>query len=158
VALTPRGVAQAKAAATRLAEVAFTHAYCSQFLRARQTAEYILVGRDLRLSVDARLNERRSGLDGQPVEAFDGMVRPDPVHILPPAGESFLETMQRLAAFLDDLTALHPMASVLAVSHENPILSASALAGHDPEQAARGSLGNGKWLVLDWPVQVAEAK
>jgi broad specificity phosphatase PhoE len=155
VDLTPRGRAQAEAAARRLAGVAFTAAYSSGFPRARQTAEILLAGLRLsgrlQLRLDARLNERRSGLDGRPVEAFNGLVRPDPVHIRPPAGESFLDQMERLRGFLDDLADALSAGPVLAVSHENPILAATALAGRDPEAAARAGLGNADWVVVDWP-------
>jgi broad specificity phosphatase PhoE len=149
VSLTARGREQAAAAAEKLRDVAFTHAYASRFPRAQQTAA--LVGRGLALTIDARLDERRSGFDGQPVEAFNGLVRPDPVRIKPPLGESFLEQMQRLRGFLDEVAARHPEGVVLAVSHENPILAAAAVAGRDVEQAARGGLGNCEWVCLEWP-------
>ena len=151
VGLTATGREQAASAAQALSSVAFRHAYASEFPRARETAEIILAGRDVPLLVDARLNERRSGLDGQPVEAFNGLVRPDPVRIRPVNGESFLEQMARLQGFLDEVALRHRDGVVLAVSHENPILAAAALAGRDVEEAARGSLGNCEWLLLEWP-------
>ena len=155
VALTARGRAQAIATARRLAGLAFSAAYCSELLRARQTAEILLaelgLSGTLALHVDARLNERRSGLDGQPVETFHALVRSDPVHTRPAKGESFLEQMERLRAFLDDLATRSPRGAVLAVSHESPIMAATALAGAPVEAAARGGLGNGEWVVLDWP-------
>lgn len=152
VPLTPRGRRQAEAAALGLRGIAFECAYVSRFPRARQTAEILLAHLGLALlpREDARLDERRSGLDGQPVEAFNGLVRPDPVHVRPEHGESFLEQMARVRGFLDDAARLHPHAPVLAVSHENPIMAAAALAGRDPEAAARGGLGNCEWIVLDW--------
>jgi broad specificity phosphatase PhoE len=153
VMLTTKGREQAATAAQALSGIGFSHAYASQFPRARQTAEIILAGRNLPLIVDARLNERRSGLDGQPVEAFNGLVRPDPVRIKPPNGESFLEQMARLRGFLDEIAQLHPAGVVLAVSHENPIQAAAALAGQDVETAVRGGLSNCEWLRLEWPRQ-----
>jgi broad specificity phosphatase PhoE len=151
VALTARGREQAATAAQTLSSIRFTQSYASQFPRARQTAEIILAGRDLPLVIDARLNERRSGLDGQPVEAFNGLVRLDPVRTKPVKGESFLEQMARLRDFLDEVALCHPEGVVLAVSHENPILAVSALTGREPEAAARGSLANCEWLLLHWP-------
>ncbi len=150
VRLTPNGRAQAEAAARELATVRFSSAYTSEFLRARETAAIILAGREPDIVVDARLNERRSGLDGQPVEAFNGLVRPDPVRIRPPRGESFEQQMARVGAFLDEVARRHAGGIVLAVSHENPILAAAACAGRDPEDAARGSIGNCQWLCVDW--------
>lgn len=151
VGLTARGREQAARAGQSLREIRFTRAYASQFPRARQTAEIILAGRDLSLRIDPRLNERQSGLDGQPVEAFNGLVRPDPVRIKPRGGESFLEQMSRLRAFMEAAVQDDPEGVVLAVSHENPILAAAAVAGRDVEAAARGGLANCEWLLLDWP-------
>lgn len=154
VGLTERGRDQAAKAAVALGQINFSHVYTSEFRRARQTAEIILADRrHPPLSIDARLNERRSGLDGQPVEVFNGLVRPDPVRIKPANGESFLEQMQRLRAFLEDIARRHPDGIVLAVSHENPIQAAAALAGLDVEAAASASLGNCAWLRLEWPPQ-----
>lgn len=152
VHLTPRGRSQAEAAASGLRGIAFEYAYVSRFPRARQTAEILLAGLGLVLPLreDARLDERSSGLDGRPVEVFNGLVRPDPLHVRPQGGESFLEQMARVRGFLDDAARSHPQSLVLAVSHENPIMAASALAGRDPDAAARAGLGNCEWIVLDW--------
>jgi broad specificity phosphatase PhoE len=92
-------------------------------------------------------------MDGQPVEAFNGLVRPDPVRIKPANGESFLEQMVRLRGFIEEIARLHPEGIVLAVSHENPIQASAALAGMDVEAAARGGLANCQWLLLEWPLQ-----
>ncbi|MBU1665265.1 MAG: histidine phosphatase family protein [Gammaproteobacteria bacterium] len=151
VLLTTKGRKQAAIAAQALSGIRFSHAYASQFPRARQTAEIILAGRVLPLVIDARLNERHSGLDGQPVEVFNDLVRPEPVRIKPVNGESFLEQMARLKGFLDEITLRHPEGVVLALSHENPILAVSALAGREVETAARGTIANCEWLLLDWP-------
>lgn len=152
VNLTELGRRQARDAAASLAGVQFTRVYASRFPRARQTAEILLrgLGLDMPIHEDARLDERRSGLDGQPVEAFNGLVRPDPLRIKPERGESFLEQMERLRSFLDELASWQKDATILAVSHENPILAATALAGGDPERAARGGIGNGEWVCLEW--------
>jgi broad specificity phosphatase PhoE len=151
VNLTRRGREQARQAAERLKHWNFRLAYASEFPRARQTAEAILAYHVCPLVIDARLNERRSGMDGLPTAAFNELVRPDPVNIRPPAGESFLEQMERLRRFLDDAARREPEGPVLAVSHENPILAASALAGRPAREAACGQLPNCAWLELVWP-------
>lgn len=156
--LTDRGRQQARQAGMALAPIAFTHVYVSRHLRTRQTAETVqavwrergLATADLALHADPRLDERRSGLDGRPVEDFNGLVRPDPVRIRPPGGETFLEQMQRLADFLDDMARQHPDATLLAVSHENPIQAARAAAGMAPLKSIQNSVGNCEWIVLDW--------
>lgn len=163
--LTPRGIEQARTAARELAGVDFACLYASEHRRARQTAEVLQdtwrqmglerAGRPL--VTEARLNERRSNLDGRPVEDFNGLVRPDPVRIRPPGGETFLEQMDRLRAFLDAATARHGEADILAVSHENPIQAAQAAAGLDPEVAVRRPVANCAWVVLAWPAMPSMA-
>jgi alpha-ribazole phosphatase len=150
VNLTERGRAQAEAAANRLSEMKFAHAYASEFPRAQQTAGTLLRRHACPLDIDARLNERISGMDGLPVDEFNDLVRPDPLHIKPEHGESFLEQMERLRSFLDEIAARHPDGIVLAVSHENPILAALALTAEEPEQVIRGSIKNCEWVELVW--------
>ena len=149
VNLTERGRAQAETAAGSLRAMRFTHAYASEFPRAQQTAAILLRQHDCALQVDARLNERRSGMDGLPVHVFNDLVRPDPLHIKPQQGESFLEQMERVRSFVDEIATRHPDGIVLAVSHENPILAALALSSKDAEQAVLGSIVNCEWVLLD---------
>lgn len=151
VNLTARGREQAAAAAEKLRDVAFTHAYASEFPRARQTAAILLCHHALELHVDARLNERISGMDGLHVDVFNDYVRDDYLHAKPPRGESFLEQMERVRGFLDDIAARHPDGVVLAVSHENPIVAALALTVADPASVMRRRLGNCETVELDWP-------
>lgn len=152
VNLTGQGRVQAVAAAEKLRAKRFAHAYASEFTRARQTAEILLRPHACKLHIDARLNERRSGMDGLPVEVFNDLVRPDLLRIKPEGGESFVEQMERLRSFLDEIAARHPDGTVLAVSHENPILAALALSADDPGQIVGGSIANCGWVELNWPV------
>ena len=148
--LTARGRAQAEAASATLSRMPFTHAYVSEFPRARQTAEILLRHHACLPTIDARINERRSGMDGLPVEEFNDLVRSDPLRIKPERGESFLDLMERVRSFLDEAAARHPEGKVLAVSHENPIVAALALTVDDPEQMVRGTIANCEWVELDW--------
>ncbi len=152
VNLTARGRLQAEAAANALREVRFTHAYASEFSRAQQTAEILLQYHALKLNIDARLNERRSGMDGQHVDAFNDLVAIDPLHFKPVHGESFLEQMARLCSFLDETASRHADGIVLVVTHENPILAARALMSNEPELEVHRHLGNCEWIEGIWPV------
>jgi len=151
VNITERGREQAEAAAGKLRAIPFTHAYASEFPRARQTAEILIRHNDCFLRIDARLNERRSGMDGMPVHVFNELIRSDPLRIKPQRGESFMEQMERLGSFMDEISGRHPDGTVLAVSHENPILAAQALLADDPEQAVLGGIANCAWVELSWP-------
>ena len=153
VNLTAKGRAQAEAAADRLREIRFTHAYASEFPRAQQTAAILLRHHDLPLHIDARLNERRSGMDGMPVHVFNDEADKDYLHYKPENGESFLELMERLRSFLDEIAARHPDGAVLAVSHENLIVAAAALQAARPEQVMRNSVTNCGRVELVWPLR-----
>lgn len=150
VNLTARGRAQAEAAAERLKAVPFTHAYVSEFPRAQQTIAILLQHHALQPQVDARLNERKSGMDGLHVDVFNNLVRDDYLHTKPPHGETFIEQMDRLRSFLDETCARHPQAVVLAVSHENPIVAAQALRSDDPLRTALGHVENCGQVELAW--------
>jgi broad specificity phosphatase PhoE len=150
VHLTAKGKTQAELLAVELSGEAFTHAYVSEFPRAQETLNILLRGKTIPLHIDPRLNERKSGMDGQPVNAFNDQVKRDPLHFKTPNGESFLEQMQRLKNFLDEIAARHPDANVLAVSHENPILAALGLTTSAEEVVGANLLNCGR-IDLSWP-------
>lgn len=150
VPLTPAGRTQALVLGERLRGVPFVQAYASEFARARQTAAILLGDRCLHLEIDARLNERRSGMDGRPVSDFNELVRPDPFNVRPPGGESFVEQMERVRICLDELAGRHGEAEVLAVSHENPILAACAVAGMATDELLRAGVRNCGCVVIEW--------
>lgn len=151
VCLTPRGRAQAEALAQQLHTESFTHAYVSEFPRAQETARILLSHHPLALHIDARLNERKSGMDGQPVHLFNDQVLRDPLHFSTPWGESFTQQMERLRSLLDELHARHPDGRIIAVSHENPIIAALALTVPDPASVVLSGLDNCGRLDLHWP-------
>ncbi|MBI5439278.1 MAG: histidine phosphatase family protein [Nitrosomonadales bacterium] len=153
VNLTGQGRAQAEAASDELRTVRFTHAYASEFPRAQQTAKILLRHHACPLQIDARINERQTGMDGLPVETFRDLMRTDPLHTKPEHGESFLEQMERLRGFMDEIAARHPDGIIMAASHENPILAALALSTDNPEQTARGKIANCGWVEMDWPAE-----
>jgi len=150
VGLTDKGRAQAEACALRLRDEIFTHAYASEFPRARQTAAILLQHHSCTLNIDARLNERKSGMDGLPVHTFNDQVKSDPLRFKTEKGESFLQQMERVRSFLDELAVCHPDGHILAVSHENPIMAALALSVADPATVVFSNLENCGRLDLDW--------
>ena len=151
VHLTEKGRAQAESLASSLRSESFTLAYASEFPRAKETASILLHHHACQLIIDSRLNERKSGMDGLPVDTFNDLVRYDPLRTKPENGESFMEQMERLRSFLDEIAGCQPQAAVLAVSHENPILAALALSGKNLEEVVRGSLANCGRVDLVWP-------
>jgi broad specificity phosphatase PhoE len=152
VCLTARGKAQAASLALRLRSETFTHAYASEFPRAQETAAILLRHHSCPLLIDARLNERKSGMDGLPVRTFNDQVKLDPLHFKTEQGESFVEQMERLRSFLDELAGRHPEGKILAVSHENPIIAALALTVPDASSVVLSGLENCGRLDLNWPL------
>jgi broad specificity phosphatase PhoE len=151
VGLTARGRAQAEACALRLRGEIFTHARVSEFPRAQETAAILLRNLNCSPRIDARLNERKSGMDGLPVHLFNDQVKRDPLHYKTENGESFVEQMQRVRSLLDELAERYPEGRILAVSHENPIIAALALTVKDPASVVLGGLENCGRLDLHWP-------
>ena len=125
--LTERGKAQAESLASSLRSELFNLAYASEFPRAMEMAAILLRHHVCQLMIDPCLNERRSGMNGLPVDTFNELVRRDPLRIKPEKGESFLEQTERLRSFADKIAGRQPEAMVLALSHENPIPAALAL-------------------------------
>ena len=150
VGLTEKGRAQAAARAEALRNEPFSHAFASEFPRAQQTAQILLQFHSLELMIDARLNERKSGLDGQPVHLFNDQVKLNPLHFRTAHGETFIEQMGRVRHFLDEMARQFPAAHILAVSHENPIIAALALTVSDPATVVFNNLENCGRLDLEW--------
>jgi broad specificity phosphatase PhoE len=142
VNLTGRGREQAADVAKRLKHMTFSHAFASEFPRAQQTARIILQHHGNTLAIDARLNERKSGMDGLPTYIFNDLVRPDPINIRPSRGENFIEQTERLSSFLQSLESFSADAMVLAVSHEYPLRSVLTITGVEPERAVRKAIPN----------------
>lgn len=154
VLLTETGRAQAEAAALGLAGAGFSRVYVSRLDRARETAEIVNRRHGARIIVDDRLDDRRTGLEGRPVAEYLGTMAaaPDPLAWKAPGGESYLEMVARVHAFLDELEATAEASSspVLVVSHHEPLQAvAGRYRGLDPAAMWRVWLGNGEWLDYD---------
>jgi ribonuclease H / adenosylcobalamin/alpha-ribazole phosphatase len=127
-ALTDRGVAQAEAAARRLAAVKVDAVVSSPLRRARQTAGIVAEALGLEVELDDGLAESDfgewEGLSFAEVSERDpGALAAwlgDP-RIAPPGGESMESTGIRVKAARERMMAAHPDATVVAVSHVTPI-------------------------------------
>jgi broad specificity phosphatase PhoE len=123
--LNDTGRAQAISACGYLTGICFAAIYCSDLLRARQTAELISESLNLNISLEPRLREMNLG-------AWEGMLSSeieiqypqelaerahDPLHARPPQGESPSEVEERVITAVTDITAKFPDESVLIVSH-----------------------------------------
>ncbi len=113
VPLNENGISLAGKLADDLKDVRFDLAYTSPLLRARQTAEIVLAGRDVPLLVEPRLTEIDFGeLEGtcvkrdkndttHPFYAFFN----DAFHFCAPGGESISQVCQRTGEFYRELVS-----------------------------------------------------
>jgi probable phosphoglycerate mutase len=121
--LTPSGEEQARAVGERLRSEEFHALYCSDLLRARQTAAHIPSHTEAML--DARLRERHLGIfQGLTAEEAQRMY-PDefqqfrtraPDHMVP-GGESRRQVQRRVIAALLQLAQTHRTQTTLVVTH-----------------------------------------
>ncbi|CAN5587325.1 histidine phosphatase family protein [soil metagenome] len=133
--LADKGVAQAEAAAARLAKLDKIDAvYASPLERTRQTAAPIgkAVGQKVQIArgllecefgewTGAKLSDLRQLPEWSQVQN-------NPSGFRFPGGESFTEMQTRIWNELERLVALHPGGKVVAVSHADPIKAAVAMA------------------------------
>jgi broad specificity phosphatase PhoE len=123
--LNDTGRAQAISAREHLAGIRFAAIYCSDLLRALQTAELISESLNLNISLEPRLREMNLGAWEEmlfsEIEArypLELAARAhDPLHAHPPQGESPLEVEERVIAAVVDIAKKHPDDAVLIVSH-----------------------------------------
>ncbi len=135
--LTELGRRQAAQCRVALAGEEFDAAYCSEFPRARQTAEAIVARHHLLLRIDRRINETGAfAFDGHPCPEWHAAQVPDRFTAELPGCEAFSLFKARLASFLDDILA-RPERNVLIVSHEEPIQIMLGLLENVPDRDAR---------------------
>jgi broad specificity phosphatase PhoE len=127
--LDPSGITVCEAFAHQLAAAQIDLCVVSEFLRAQQTAELALGGRDVPRIVDPDLNDIRIGeLEGKTLDDYrdwkHGRSRDDPF----PGGESLNDAARRYADAFERLLD-RPEEILLVVCHEIPVRYAVNAAG-----------------------------
>ena len=129
--LADSGIAQAEAAASRIAKLSKVSAiYASPLERTRETAKPIARERKLKVAIDRGLLECDFGdWTGKKLDALRKLPEWTTVQRYPsgfrfPNGESFAE----MVGTIDSLVAKHPGQTIVAVSHADPIKAAIAQA------------------------------
>ena len=137
--LADQGIAQAKAAAARLAAYGKVAAiYSSPLERTRETAAPIAKARGLKVQTERGLLEADIGeWTGEELKAVRRrrewkVVQGYPSGFRFPGGESFAEMQNRMVNAIERLRAAHPGGTIVAVSHADPIRAvvAHALGTH----------------------------
>jgi probable phosphomutase (TIGR03848 family) len=131
--LADKGVAQAEAAAARIAELdKVTAVYASPLERTRETAAPIAKALGLRVKVDRGLLEADFGdWTGRKLAELSKLPEWKTVQQYPsgfrfPNGESFTEMQVRITSTLARLAERHRGETIVAVSHADPIKAALA--------------------------------
>jgi broad specificity phosphatase PhoE len=132
--LTKRGEEQARALATRLADIRLDGIYASDLLRARMTAEAVARPRGLHVQLVAALREVDVG-------SWSGLTRDDARVRFPKDfarwleggqgwhdGESYEAMSERVLAALERIVVEHPDGRILVVAHGGPIRAVHAAA------------------------------
>jgi alpha-ribazole phosphatase len=129
IALTDKGVSQAQAVATRLAEEPIQAVYASDLSRAFKTAECIADKHNLTVTLVPELREIKfgdwEGLTYEQIsERWPGLLgklwtTPDELEI--PAGETFYQLKERASAAIQQIVDAHPGQTVAVVAHGGTI-------------------------------------
>lgn len=119
VHLTPEGVKQSKSLAESLKQVKIKHIFTSELKRAQQTADIVNEFHDLKIEIDPRLNEHRSGFEGKHFEELNAAMNAADNRWTARFndGESIQDVKERAAGFIADLQAKQ-YDSVLIVTSE----------------------------------------
>jgi broad specificity phosphatase PhoE len=119
--LSPKGVLEAQALGERLASTSIDLGVSSRFLRARETLEAALAGRDVPLAVEPLLDEIGFGsFEGGELEAYRAWAWTSDPTESPGGGETRVHVASRIAHALE-LLLDRPEETILAVSHALPI-------------------------------------
>jgi broad specificity phosphatase PhoE len=120
--LTERGRAQARGLGSLLADDPVDLAVTSEFLRARETADLALAGRDVPRLVVPELNDIRFGsFEGKPLDEYRGWAwSAGPADACPGGGESRAAAAERFARGFRTVLA-RPEQLALVVVHALPI-------------------------------------
>lgn len=124
IPLNEEGIRMAEEANERYRDVPIDVCYCSPLMRAKQTAQIVLQGRELAIISDERLKEMSFGeLEGEYVNLKDENAQItkfflDPVHYIPAGGETFAELFERTGDFLKEIEPqLKEGKDILIVGH-----------------------------------------
>ncbi len=159
--LNQAGREEARRQAAILAQRPLAAIYCSDLLRARQTAEMLARASGAPLILDSRLREVALGeWEGQlfsdnrarnPAEIHTRQLHP--LHSRPPGGETLWEGWQRVKSAVDEIAARHPAQEVAIVAHG---LSLAVLIAyqedHDLSQAFKRIPENGTPVRMEWKI------
>jgi broad specificity phosphatase PhoE len=149
-ALTGRGRTQARKLGAQLAHLEIDIAFCTRFLRTRQTIEVALRGRAIPLLVEPCLDEVQAGVfDGAPIQSYWAWKAQHAPSARFPHGESLDEAVRRYVEALQRLLARNEPVTLI-VAHELALRYVAAAAAADASpSAAQSSIANAVPYLFD---------
>ncbi len=118
IPLNEEGIEQARQTKEKLAGVHLDLVFCSPLLRAKQTAEIIVSGRDIPTIIEPRIQEEYYGeLEGEPRSGEPYLSQKRSFFKRYPGGEGYLDVAGRVYPFLDEVKASHKEKDILLVCH-----------------------------------------
>ncbi|TCV88995.1 histidine phosphatase family protein [Sulfurirhabdus autotrophica] len=119
--LTVTGKEQAACCSKELPQSNIDVIYCSEFPRARQTAEIINKRFEVPIIEDSLINETGAfAFEGKPTSAWHAAQVPDRLSAVVPDCESYADMKRRLITFLNKMRSISAE-HIVVVSHEEPI-------------------------------------
>jgi broad specificity phosphatase PhoE len=125
--LTELGIKQAKELAKKLKDIHFDAAFSSNLLRAKQTLEILIVGRNIPFESINTIHERKQGNEYWKLSKPERKKLEEAVqyleeeekffHKVTPDSESAEEAVNRFQAFLDTVVLLYKGKQILVVNH-----------------------------------------
>lgn len=151
VHLSPEGIRQAEAASERLRSAGLQRIIVSPLPRTRQTAEIINRHHGCEIIIQPQIADIRTGFDSRPVADYQAAIAHDPLHAVPPGGESVLQHKARVLDFLAWLER-QPPCPTLVVAHEETLrVFIGHYQGLDDAAMHQLSIGNCEYVCFDVP-------
>jgi probable phosphoglycerate mutase len=155
--LTQKGREQAKKVAERLRNVSFSAIFSSHLARAKETAEIITDGRDVKIAIDKAIRERSFGehmskKQKQEIEkALDDLNEQEKFAFKYfPNGESGYDVVNRFKKFVIDIIPAYTNKNILIVSHSYVMRSFLIHEGYATyNEIPSGSIKNGGFFVVE---------
>lgn len=121
--LTQKGIEQAQEVAIKLKNLPIDCIYTSQIYRAKETAKIINRHHNLELVEDERINEKKSGIEGESIHNYFKLEEnvEDKMNFKINNGETWNELIQRVYLFLDEIITSY-YSNIVIVSHGDPLI------------------------------------
>jgi broad specificity phosphatase PhoE len=160
--ITEKGEKQVLKTADIFKDIHFDAIYSSDLLRAKQTAEIIKLGRDLKIKTSELLRERKLGeFEGETSDYYYKTLKDELSELdtlskkerlgykLHPTIESDGEVINRFVTYIKEIAIAHRGENVLITTHGGPIkLLLLYIGWFTPEDVGNGTLRNAGYAVV----------